>query len=248
MANAADHTFSPRSPGLLADTTFTDSLSLQTLNEHVYYRVVAFDKNRNPSVYSDQLELRKPDKVPPIPSVFLDFRVSDTTVGMRWVPSTSHDAVAQLLYRRTRGDSAWTEYARLDKTTSTFTDKKVSRQTWYEYTLVAVDDAGLRSARSFPLNVRVSDSGVRKKINAFAAKTAAEGVQLSWQYPVSEGVRYQLYRSYNGSGLLMYKSLPAANLSFTDKGLLKGKYEYALKAVYPDGGESPLVTTAVTFQ
>ena len=243
-ANAKDHAFTPISTDFVADSTFTDSISLRTLTDKIYYRIVAFDKNRNPSKSSDILELKKPDKNPPVPAVFANFLVTDTTVVMSWVPSSSTDLTSQLLYRRIihGADSAWVEYAKLDKSTKTFTDRQVKKLTQYEYSIVAVDDAGLRSAKSFPLSVRVYDSGVRKKIGGFSAVKSSDGkaIVLSWNYPMKTDLKFVLYRSFNKGGLFTYQSLEAGKSSFADKDVQGGEYEYAIKAVYEDGGESPL--------
>jgi hypothetical protein len=243
-ANAPDHAFTPLSKDFVVDTTFTDSVSLRTLTKNIYYKIVAFDKNRNPSPYSDILELKKPDKLPPVPAVFADFRVSDTTVYMTWAPSTSTDLSSQLLYRREKGGE-WKEYTKFDSKTDRFTDKGIKKQAWYEYSLVSVDDTGLQSEMSFPLNVRVYDSGVRQQIENFTAKVAPDGktIQLSWKYPAGTDFRFMLYRSYNNSGLITYKAIPAGEQSFIDQLVKQGEYEYALKAVYADGGESLLLKT-----
>ncbi|MEO8474423.1 MAG: hypothetical protein ABI477_19630 [Chryseolinea sp.] len=243
-ANAKDHAFTPISTDFVADSTFTDSVSLRTLTEKIYYRIVAFDKNRNPSKSSDILELKKPDKNPPVAAVFTGFQVTDTTVVMNWAPSSSADLTSQLLYRRVINgtDSAWIEYARLDKGVKDFTDRKVKKLTRYEYSIVAIDDAGLRSQKSFPLSVRVYDSGVRKKIEGFSANKSADGkaIVLSWNYKVKDEFRFVVYRSFNKGDLLTYKSVAASDASFSDKNVQTGEYEYAIKAVYQDGGESPL--------
>jgi uncharacterized protein len=245
-ANAKDHTFTPISTDFVVDSTFTDSISLRTLTEKIYYRIAAFDKNRNPSPYSDILELQKPDKVPPVPAVITGFQVTDTSVVMNWTPSSSTDLASQILYRRTinAADSAWVEYARLDKKLNRFTDRKVKKRTQYEYSLVAVDDAGLRSEKSFPLSARVYDSGIRQKIEGLSAIKGPDGksIVLLWNYPVKENLRFVVYRSFNQGGLLTYRSVTGDKASFSDRTLQPGEYTYAIKAVYQDGGESPLTT------
>jgi fibronectin type 3 domain-containing protein len=241
VANAADHTFAPVTPDFVADSTFSDSITLRSLTEKIYYRIVAFDKNRNPSPHSQILELKKPDKIPPVPAVFTGFQVTDTTVVMNWAPSSSVDLASQILYRREKGGE-WLEYSKLTKAQNSYVDKKVKKQTWYEYSLVAVDDAGLVSEKSYPLNVRVYDSGVRKKIEGLSAIKSPDGkgIVLLWNYPVSEDCRLVIYRSFNNGGLLAYQSVPVDKASFVDKSIQKGSYAYAIKAVYKDGGESPL--------
>jgi hypothetical protein len=57
---------------------------------------------------------------------------------------------------------------------------------------------------------------------------------------VKEELRFVVYRSFNKGGLLTYESVEASKSSFIDKNLQSGEYEYAVKAVYQDGGESPL--------
>ncbi|SDM33403.1 fibronectin type 3 domain-containing protein [Catalinimonas alkaloidigena] len=245
-ANAADHAFTPLTEDFLVDTTFTDSISLRTLTETIYYRVVAYDLNRNPSAPSVPLALQKPDKLPPVAGVFTRFEVSDTSVVLHWNPSSSADLAEQWLYRRAAPDTVWQEYRQITHADTVFTDRHVKARSWYEYHLVAVDDAGLRSEPSFPIRVRVYDSGRRNDVEAFSARPDQEsnGIRLSWKPPAGEGFRYLLYRAFNGSGFLMYRSLTADQLTFTDPNLSQGTYTYALKALYDDGGASRLAESA----
>ena len=241
-ANAKDHTFTALTKGFLADSVFTDSISLNTLSEKIYYRIAAFDKNRNPSKYSDILELKKPDKIKPVSPVFTTFHVSDTTVILSWSPSSSADVADQILYRKEDGKD-WLEVARLTKTIATYTDNKVQKATWYEYSLIANDDDGNRSERSFPLRARVYDSGIRKKIEGFSVKLRNDNrtVDLAWRYSSKDDFHFLIYRGYNGHGLEMYRQVDGSTFSITDSEISKGKYEYAIKAIYKDGGQSPLV-------
>jgi len=238
-ANAKDHTFIAITKNFIADSTFTDSLALNTLTEKVYYRIAAFDKNRNPSDFSSILELKKPDKVPPVAPVFTTFVVSDTAVALTWARSNSADVASQTLYKR-EPNGAWTEVAKLSKDSTRYTDTKVKKRTSYEYSLVANDDDGNHSVRSFPLQVRVYDSGIRQKIEGFLAKVSADkkSVGLSWKYPVKGDYYFLVYRSYNGGGAEMYQQVAGDKLVFADSNVTKGTYEYAVKAIYKDGSQS----------
>ncbi|MBL0739903.1 hypothetical protein [Chryseolinea lacunae] len=241
FANAKDHTFNPLTKNFLADSVYTDSVSLNTLTEKIYYRIVAFDKNRNPSAYSDILELKKPDRIPPVAPVFISFQVSDTTVVLNWAPSSSSDATGQTLYRKEQGKE-WVEVAKLPKEIARYADTKVKKTVWYEYSLITTDDDGNISERSFPVKARVYDSGVRRKIEGFVAKLENDkkSVGLNWKYATPGEYYFLIYRSYNGGGMEMYQQVPGDKFSLADKNLSKGNYEYAVKAVYKDGGQSPL--------
>jgi uncharacterized protein len=238
-ANDASHTFTPVSKDFVVDTTFTDSITLKTLTKHIYYKVAAFDKHRNPSPFSDALELKRPDKVPPVAPVFNNFLVTDTSVVLKWVTSSSKDVVSQILFRKEKGKT-WEQYVKLAMNVNSYIDHKVKKHDWYEYSLVAVDDAGLHSEKSFPMNVRIYDSGQRPKIENFNVKKATDGksLELTWKYPEKGDYWFVIYRSIDGHDLMTYKNIPSSQLYFNDTGLKKGIYQYSIKAVYKDGGES----------
>jgi hypothetical protein len=243
-ANDPSHVFIPVTKDFIIDTTFTDSITIATLTKKIYYKVVAFDKNRNPSKYSDALELKRPDKVPPVAPLFNNFVVSDTSVVLNWITSSSNDVVSQILYRRENGGD-WKEYVKIDFNKNSFTDTKVNKKTWYEYCLEAIDDAGLHSQKSFPLNVRVYDSGKRPDIQNLSLTKSSDGksLLLSWKYPENGNFWFVIYRSYNGSEMMTYKNLASDQHSFVDSNLKKGVYTYSIKAIYPDGGESQAIKT-----
>lgn len=243
VANAKDHTFSPVTRDFIVDSTFTDSISLYNLTKSIYYRIVAFDKNRNPSPFSDILELKKPDRIPPVAPVFTDFYVSDTAVSLHWAASSSSDAIIQKLFRREK-EGQWVEIATFDNAKEAYNDTAIMRLGLYEYSLMAVDDDGNISERSFPLSVRIYDSGIRKEIEKLSGKLEEDGVSitLSWHYPVKEDYYFIVYRSVNEEGLQMYETIPSGQVFFKDANLRQGQYEYALKAIYKDGAQSPITT------
>ena len=245
VANDLKHTFIAITKDFVADTTFADSITLKTLTKNIYYKVVAFDKNRNPSSYSDAVELKRPDKVAPVSPVFTKFLVTDTAVLLNWATSTSHDVVSQILYRREKGKE-WEAYAKLGVTTSSFADRKVKKLTWYEYSLEAVDDAGLHSPKSFPMNVRAYDSGKRTDIQNFSVSKSQDGksLELSWKYEEQGDYWFVIFRSVDGKEPMTYKSLSADKHAFTDAGLKRASYQYAIKVVYKDGGESKQIKSA----
>ena len=50
-----------------------------------------------------------------------------------------------------------------------------------------------------------------------------------------------IYRSFNGNNLKMYASVKAGEKEFNDYAIPeKGTYKYSIRAVYKDGGKSPM--------
>lgn len=240
VANASDHAFTPLTPDFLADETYRDSITLRTLSEKIYYRVVAFDKSRRASPYSEILELKKPDRVAPVSPVFDRFLAADSSVTLHWVRSSSDDVVSQLLYRKESGkDADYQLLTKVEKAKAEFIDHTVLPRHEYQYVLVSVDESQNQSPRSFPQRVRTYDSGVRKGVNNLTASAlVGQPVQLRWSGGANG--RVVIYRKIDDSGLRIIDNVPASQQSYQDGSAQKGTYRYALKTIYADGGESPL--------
>ena len=242
-ANARDQTYNPIS-STIPDTVFQDTITLKTLTKHIYYRIVAVDRNKNNSPYSDVLELKRPDIVPPVAPVIDNFKSGDKSMMIHWVCSNSEDVVNQILYRRTK-DEEWKVIAQLAPKINIYRDTLVARNNWYEYSLEAVDDAGLHSDKSFPLNVKVYDSGRRPAVQNLNVTKSPDGrsLQVSWKYSEKGDFWFVIYRSVNGNDMMTYRNLKADIHSFTDNNLTKSSYQYSIKAVYRDGGESQIINS-----
>jgi hypothetical protein len=238
-ANDLKHTFVPVSKQFVTDSTFSDSITLKTLTKTIYYKVVAFDKNRNPSKYSDPLELEKPLKVAAVTPVFTKFFVTDTSVTLYWLTGNSNDVTYQMLFRRERRKD-WEPYAKLGISDQVFIDHEVKEKTWYEYCLETIGHAGISSPKSFPVNVRVYDSGKRPEIQNFKIIKGKDGksLVLSWNYQGEGRYWFVIYKSVNGNDFITCKNLPSDQHTYSDINLIKANYQYSIKAFYKDGGES----------
>ena len=238
-SNQADGTFMALS-GTFQDTAFTDTVSLNTLNKYIYYKVVAVDYNFNNSPYSDALQLEIPDKVPPVPPVFKEYFVTDSSVYLQWYLSSSTDVEKQVLSRKEQ-DKDWVILTDFDAATTSFTDKDVAKNKMYEYSICAIDDAKLKSPSSAAVKVKVYDTGIRDKITGFNAEPSqdSKSVRLLWTPVRNKDCSILIYRSFNSDEMKMYASVKATEKEFSDFSLPeKGTYKYSIRAVYKDGGKS----------
>ncbi|HXF99619.1 MAG TPA: hypothetical protein VNL69_02490, partial [Bacteroidota bacterium] len=244
-ANALDHEFTQLANQVWRDTVFTDTVEVNTLTRFVYYKIAAVNNRYNHSETTLPLGLRRPDRVPPDAPVFSDVRVSDSSVTVQWVPSTSEDVRSQNLYRRPQGDRPWTLLATLSAVQASYTDKSVQQNMMYEYQIEAVDSTGLRAMALLPVQARPYDTGVRRAPSALRAAydEVRKRVELSWFYIPrrDEKFYYVVYRSAPNAPLVQYKSFTSVQPAFTDTDLLgAGVYAYAVKVVTESGAESPL--------
>ena len=98
-SNSQDGVYSKLTSYAIRDTMYTDTLTLNTLTENIYYAITAEDIRDNVSNFSNRIQLEKPDTIPPGPSVFKEYNIKENGIELVWSPSYSRDAVTQQLWR-----------------------------------------------------------------------------------------------------------------------------------------------------
>jgi uncharacterized protein len=228
------------------DTIYYDTLSLQTLTEQAYYKILAYDDSYNPSVFSNTIKAKRYDIIPPTFPVFSELRSDATGIHLTWGNSSSEDVIKTILYRKLKEESTWHEYKTFARDTSkytSYTDTSTYKGQWYVYTLQAFDDDKLVSGFSPSLEAKAYDNGVRPEFKKVSNKIDKRKKinKIKWVYPYSGVEFFQVFRATNDGPLAILKSVEPANFEFYDTELAAGKtYHYRIKAVFKDGGESPL--------
>ncbi len=243
-ANDPHHEFTQRTPYPIPDTSFVDSVSVNTLTSYVYYRVAALTDRR---VYSDMspiLALRRPDRLPPEPSIITSVDVSDSAVVLHWAVSASEDLAQQVVMRRVTGERDWQKRATLDRRANAYVDRDVRRGTTYEYLLTSIDSSGLHADAPYSVQGRPYDTGVRPPATNVTARydSVRKSVTVRWEYTPASAERlwFVIYRATGGRKVAQYRSVDANARSFEDALLVgPGQYEYAVRAM-TSVAESPL--------
>lgn len=239
MANDPDHVFTPRTSNYLAVSVFNDTTSLQTLSRRLCYRVIAYDRNYNPGEPSDILILQRPDRIAPVPPVLTRYVASDSAMTVEWAKSSSTDVREQILLRRSATTERWTEVAKMAPGITRYADLTVKSSTPYTYALVAVDSSGLRSPVSPVLDLKTLPMSVKAAQNVSASLSAdGKNIVLNWKHP-NALCRYIIYRANSPEPLRSYGAVNRET-TFVDRQPRKGKNEYAVKVINPDGRESGL--------
>jgi hypothetical protein len=252
FANKADHEFALLTSSPLQDTIFRDTITLKTLTKKIYYRVVAVDYNSNYSKFSEILELKRPDVVPPSQAVMTDYKVSEKGIELRWIPSSSEDVKNTILYRMDETSKVWKAVATYPAKAkaNTYTDTtNLKAGVVYSYSLVVFDEDGLQSKRSVPIKMKYADFAARQAVNTISAQPNSDKntIFVNWNYPVKGEYRFILYRAVNGSAFESYKSISGNITTFNDKEVKKGsQYEYSVGVIYKDGKKAPFGKVAKT--
>ncbi|HRG21711.1 MAG TPA: hypothetical protein PLQ57_11800 [Saprospiraceae bacterium] len=240
-SNNLRHTFINRTDRPLQDTFWRDTLPLNVLTEQIHYKLVAIDHRFNYSTYSEILTLNKPDKVAPTSPVFQRSFSDKEGISLQWVNSGSHDVKANVLMRRGVGEKDFTEVYRCASrpSSASFTDKKVNPGKEYEYTLYAIDDAGLTSPSISTLTLKAFED---KKLPApqqfsWQIDTLKRRITLSWK-PSSASGKTVVYRSVNGKPYVTYKVVDKETF-FTDLPYRRGDIiKYRIKGSDERGWQS----------
>jgi fibronectin type 3 domain-containing protein len=224
------------------DTTFTDKVELKSLNEKIHYQVMAIDKNQNHSGLSAILSLALPDKVPPMPAVWLPVKSTKEGVVLTWQPSGSQDVVKYEVYRK--GDEG--QWMRLiTKPTGTdsvymYTDQSLSNSNVQHYTIVAVDESGLES----PPTPAVTGFMLPKpkpavEMNEPTIDRVNKRIILSWTYSQQDVASYRIYKKSDASEVQLYRTVKVGE--FSDSGVtIGGQYSYQVMAVFHNGALSEM--------
>ena len=229
--------------GPITHPSFTDKIDLTTLNESVYYRVMALDNSQNHSALSAILKVTLPDKVPPQPPVFLPSAGSAQGICLRWLPGGSDDIVSYSVYRKNPDSSTWDHLASLralNDTLFAYVDQGAAPGQTYHYTIIAVDDAGWESE---PATTVAGTSGSHPLHPAIRWKKAQidqdmNRITLRWEYDQPGVDSYKIFRSVNDAAPVLFQTVAAANREFTHRAIPGQHYSYRIMAVFSDGRKS----------
>jgi len=230
--NQADHYWGNVSNSLLQDTVFTDTITLKSLTEKIYYRITALDYNYNASNFSQILELQKPDLIPPAPPTLVKWNAMETSIELIYNKSHSKDIVYYQLLRRDNSNSWDTiQTHNLIDMPSTLSDIDVKSNTQYEYALIAVDDANNSSEIAYGLTAKTRNIQPTGKILSFDTKQEEKSIMISWVYEGKATDRILVYRKEADMKYKLIKNIRADVMVYRDKYIKKDiNYKYRLVA------------------
>ncbi|MDR0231206.1 MAG: hypothetical protein LBI82_03710 [Dysgonamonadaceae bacterium] len=240
-SNRPDFEFLLVSPYMLTDTVFVDSVNINTLTKQVYYRLRAEDLRLNQSDFSEILELKRPDIIPPVAPVIQQITQQKNGLQITWFNSSSADVVRHHIYRKEANDTVFQHLTSLEKPSSkqsSYTDNSVQAGETYIYQVQAEDDSGLFSEFSSP--VRQKAPGEITEQIVLKKKEEANQVILTWTIKSKKKVeRVQIYKATDKEPMKLLGNSMEDIYTDNEIGLEK-TYRYRIKVMYEDGTFSEL--------
>jgi uncharacterized protein len=241
FSNSPNHTFIMRDGDLITDTVYQERITLKTLSEKILYSVASVDNGYGHSDYSEVLELKKPDIIPPTSGVFKSHQLDGTSISLQWEVSSSHDLVSQQLWRK-ESNEEWELIKVFDSKTSTYADVNLGFKRTYTYGLKAVDDDGLISKMSSPITISTLEFEDIESVKDLRAEIVGSGnkVVLLWDYHQPKGHSFIVYKAVGNSNPESYDFIED-DTQFSDLNVLPDNtYQYWIKVKDSLGNESRL--------
>ncbi len=221
---------------------YEDTINMTLLTEKRFYKVAAIDKGGNIGAYSDIIEVTLPDKIPPAPSLFYNYKVDSSGIFLGLMPSSSRDVVTHNLYRR-KSNGPWILLESFEgMPPQVYLDKKVESNTYYDYRWIAVDEAGLKSSAK-PSTVHLKSMDMRSYYAPqIRLAEVQEGIKVECSKDIpGKNYRIQIIRSINKGKYRTVKTLPEGTYQYIDKtskSNSKRDIKYRAKILYKDGHRS----------
>lgn len=239
-ANQIDHQFINLTGFPVRKNSFIDTVSLKTLTEHVYYKVTAADQFNHISRFSEAIEIKRPDTIPPSPAQIVDYSIKDGKIHLDVAISKSKDVLSQELFRRELPEGQWTKLGNIGN--SSFTDTNAESGKTYQYQFKTMDDDGNQAHDHDPITITLIDktqpeAAVLLQINR---DTTTNSVSISWRQDprVMQAI---VYRSIDGGPFVTLARVKNTGLYVDKDKIWPGRsYGYKIKQVYQDGKISGL--------
>jgi uncharacterized protein len=226
------------------EIVFNDTISTQTLTDKVYYKIAAIDNRFNTSIFSQVLEVARPDVLPPAPPSFRSYKVVESGVELSWSLSPSPDVVKYELYRVHIVEKLTVflkEFYPQDSLRS-YTDISARGGIAYEYRLYAFDDAGLKTQNSQPLKITLPNTVKADIVLDFSAlaNRLKKNIELRWQWDTSKIEKINIYKARGNEPLVLYKSILPGNGYDDTQVEMNTTYHYRLQIVMAGGAMSKI--------
>lgn len=261
VSNHPENEFSQLTSDVISKNFLIDTVSLNTLTQNIFVKAVALDYKHNRSEWSEIVMLSRPDTLPPSAPVIKDVRATTEGISLEWVNSSSTDVASHELFRRGGPEAEWELLQQIAfqdaQEVETYVDTTSKAGIICEYKVVAIDHGGLQIS-SKEINGQRIDDFVKSEVPVVKAVVdrRSKQIKLDWKYAKDEDVKlFVIYRAAGDSVAIQRHSGQKPQIalskegnknrpstySFTDSSLrMNTNYMYRIRAIYEDGGESPL--------
>jgi len=199
-----------------------------------YYRVAALNAaGGNGAPTAPVRAVTKPEPLPPVGLRVVDLRLGENHLA--WEPNVEPDIAEYRLFRQRDGASTEELVRVVPRGTFEARDAAVGADEHVVYSVVALDEDGLESSASDPIEVESEGYDLR-------GSAGPDGVRLQWNPRTQEGFRGA--RVFRGGVIGQREFPPVAGSSFVDTDVKPGhSYRYTVALIDAAGATAPRSAT-----
>lgn len=239
FANDNKHEYTLLTGKAVRDTVYKHKITLNTLTEEAWFKVMAVDKRYNYSPLSEAVKIMRPDTIPPTSPIFKKYKVAKKHIYLSWANSSSKDVVRHELWRKKGVKGEWEKLKTFTKKEKEYTDKTIESKQNYIYKIVAVDDANLISPVANFLSLD-APMVLERGVKSFKVKLNKDKKTILRWTLYNSNCKIIIYRSINNGALHPIKTLPSSENKYIDSVQKKNvTVSYTLRLQYSDGTSSP---------
>lgn len=220
----------------IRETSYTDSVHTDNLNDKVYYALTALDERYNQSDQSEIIEVLKPNTVPPAAPVITRSTAEGGKNIVEWNAGDDR-YLAGFFIVRTDGEksSAPITFRIENPATTRYEDKEITPGKAYLYQVMAYSTGNLRSSLSGPIKVKSLQGTLEGNAVKFTLKVLAEGIAIKWKVSSKDLISITLYKSDATNTRFLYRENLPASGELIDKEVFQGKENEYMLVVKPKG-------------
>lgn len=214
----------------IRETYYTDSVSLNNLNDKVYYALTSLDERYNQSEQCQTIEVSKPQTIPPTAPVITKGIAEAGRNIIEWVSGGETQLAGYIIARTDVDDKTKQRAQRIDNPkTTAYEDNDVESGKTYQYQVMAYSANQQCSSLSSPVKVKSLKEENENEAIKFDLEILPEGIAIKWNIPNKDIVSVMLYKSGYTKTISLYRENLPLSGDFVDSDVLQGKEnEYML--------------------
>ena len=235
-------------PQVVTGNSFSDTLSLNLMNEKVYYSITTLDIRYNESEPCEEVVAIKPNNKTLFAPFFTKYEIIEDKVSMEWSINPSDKNLIYTLERKVENSELYEILYTGNNSVNHFTDKPNVTET-YQYKISVKDIHGKLSVTPMPLEIYIKIEEDGNKVSRFNAYVNEKDsyIELSWKkHP--KAMLYRIYKSEGEKAMSLWKEIGAENNSIVDERISPNtKYTYIILFTTQADGLSKTNSVSVDY-
>ena len=214
----------------IRETTYTDSINLDNLNNKVYYALTALDERYNQSDLSETIEVIKPNVIPPITPVIVRWTAEEGRNVIEWAKDENPYLAGYIVARTEAEDRTHFIAQRVKGSINTkYEDYDIESGKSYLYQVIAYTSNRLRSHLSNPIILKSKMRGMDNDSVKFDLEALPEGIAIKWDIHYKDLMSVALYKLDDSKTKYLYREGLPSSGTLTDEDIFQNREnEYIL--------------------